>query len=641
MLAILGTVLLVGIAGSTSNRERQNVTNQSNEAVLARAKEALIGYAVQVSNGGDGYRMGGLPMPDILNTAGTAFQYDGDGSNDFRCLSTTATGFPAVSNGAKNPNKFCIGKFPWKQLGADFGIVEPHDPLGVVPWIAVSSNLLSQDVCLTVLNSETLSLTYSGFVCPTLPARPTSLPYPWFTVRDASGGVLSDRVAAVLIIPGAAIANEFRAQSRTAASPGGVKDYLDAIRLPLGCQLSCTTVIDNADLSGQFVSLTSSTRYPANAENASLRGLPISFNDIVAYITIDELMAAFQRRVLSEMRNSLVSYKATTGLAYPWAAQFSKPDAYTKFMSKPATYTGLLPFFPATTSPTPSSGYPAFPTEFSWSIENIGSASVTNCVPVSGGFIDTRDAVAFRQTIGGTATCTWKGTNDLSCDYTLPAPETTSVTFRKYNTAARCRNKNIVGLVGNQTENVAVTNLVFNAAATCSNPTISYLAGSATEYSTWSWGCAVVANQFDVVTAAYSIPGIGVSESSASFNGVGKKVGINKMRYQPQMPYWYYQNDWYLTGFYGVAAASAPANLSPCGVKPSITVDGVDGAAAAVILGGARFPNPPLLSTQSRPSNSLNDYLEDANLSASTNCTFSSVTASPSTTNDYVLKVSP
>jgi len=647
MLAVLGTVLLVGISGGVGGTEQRNAANVNSQIMLEQVKSSLMGYVIQVTDGGEGYRMGGFPTPDVLNTTGTTIQYDGIA--DTNCMSVTASGFPSIGHAAGDPDKRCIGKFPWKDFGLSFGTTDAHDPLGLVPWLAVSPNVLKWDECVTILNSELLGLTYAAFNCDPYPAKPATLPYPWFIVRDGNGSILSDRVAAVLIIPGAPIANELRSQARTSGAPGGPKDYLDPVRLPLGCQASCTMTIDNGDFSGQFVSLYYSARYPINSENIDLRNQAVPFNDVLIYITIDEVMAALETRVLAEMQAATVSYRMTNTVAFPWPAPFAQPTSFDQFLSQPSSASasfGLFPFLvkpEASAPPPPYPEYPSYLTEFDWNIRNTGTSN-TNCIEsLPGRFFDSHDALAIGSTRASGGSCVWKGTNDVSCRYESLAPEDKPIVFNRYSTLARCRSKTNPP-IDTEIIDVTISSVEIDVAPTCSNPTINYAPGSASQYGFWSWSCAVVGSQFGVTTGTYSITSKGITQSGVSIFGAGRSVSISRMRYQPIMPYWYYYNEWYRLGFLGAAPVNAPANLMPCGPGLQLTVDGVSGYGAVVVLAGSKFPNPPLASAQNRPdlgSAQISDYLEGANVSASTNCTLISSATNSGATNDRLFAIKP
>ncbi|MEQ1518754.1 MAG: hypothetical protein ABL931_19920, partial [Usitatibacteraceae bacterium] len=373
MLAIGGTILLVGLGAGLSNADRgASVQIGANDA-LAQAKLALTGYAMRETSGGAGYRLGNFPAPDSLANG----QYDGN-SDGSKCLSNSGSGLPPVTG--NNQNKRCLGKMPWRELALDYGRVEANDPLGGVPWLAISANLNVWDACLARLNSEVLNAVYSGFACP---AAAGTLPYPWLTGRNENGTVLSNRVAAVLILPGAPIATETRTQTRATAIPtqvsdGQASDYLDSIRLPLGCSASCSATYDNAGLNNEFIAVPLGTRYPANSEDVAKRNQFVAFNDVLLYITIDELIPLLERRVLSEMAAALrdVSGPAPKkNIGLPWAAPFVSPVGYANFNSQPLKLVGLFPFFVNTESATPLGGYPPYKSALVWTVTGFTNPS--------------------------------------------------------------------------------------------------------------------------------------------------------------------------------------------------------------------------------------------------------------------------
>ena len=384
MLAIGAVVFLNGVATSTiANRQLQQFIAGSD--TLQAAKQALIGYAVNPPASMLNIRPGMLPVPDSLANG----NYDGQA--DSQCLGNTVNGLPGV--GSTSTIKRCLGKIPWKDLGLDidFG-QETHDPLGKVPWLAISANLASYDACLAVLNSDiaNLSSPASASCSPgTWPyPQPVILPHPWLSVYDQNGSLLSDKVAAVLILPGPPLTTETHNQSRTSVNPGNPSDYLDNINLPLGCTSGCTTY-DNAGLNNKFVVIPPGTRYPSNAANTALQNQLVPFNDTLVYITIDELMYYFERRVIGEMSKAMRSFKTNivTGFtSYPWLQPLSASfvDSASLYSQINTTF-GAFPFLMEYVAG--SSNHPTYRTDFSWSVSgatettDIGG-TVATCVQV-------------------------------------------------------------------------------------------------------------------------------------------------------------------------------------------------------------------------------------------------------------------
>ena len=113
---------------------------------------------------------------------------------------------------------------------------------------------------------------------------------------------------------------------------------------------------------------------------------------------------------------------------------------------------------------------------------------------------------------------------------------------------------------------------------------------------------------------------------------------VTNMRYQPLMPYWFYQNEWYKTAFYAVS----PAKLSgaTCGSSTTLTVGGSAVDNGLVILAGSRLPNLPASPTQVRPSATITNYLEQVASTDFANCIFRKPgTTITSAFNDQLLTV--
>jgi len=427
---------LNGVGTALSGSQRQVAQAQAANDVLMAAKAALLGYVLQGTDGGSGYRLGNLPIPDILNKAGTQIKYDGygDGNGDVnaskKCLSNLPNGIPGVATDtlSRQPTQRCLGKFPWRDFSLDVGNPDTNDPTGQVPWLAISPNLNYWNQCLAALNSDTVNWAVSGGT--SCPATANTLPYPWMSVIDQYGKTVSN-VAAVLIMPGPPIETGSRTQSRLATYPN-VTDYLDAISLPLGCVSSCTGTYDNANLSNVFVQIPLGTKYPTNAENATLAAQPIKFNDVLVYITIDELMPYLERRVLSEMKSAITNFYSTVGIGkYPWMAPFTSPSNILAFKSTVNSTFGLFPF-----TVIPSGGTaPSVPTDFDWSIPSATLAK--KCVDIgSGQYVDSRQFLLSLYKAGTASganpTCAWQvnGPSAVTCDYTNSAPSSSTHALR-------------------------------------------------------------------------------------------------------------------------------------------------------------------------------------------------------------------
>lgn len=258
--------------------------DQATAHALAEARAALLGWSA-----GHPDRPGMLPYPDR----------NGDGNYD---------GNSDCPAGAVNANML-LGRLPVS--GQTAPCIPPLSGLGVKVtdgsgeglWYAVSRNLLYQP-------------SGGGYpaINPALPEVSTN----WLTVRDAFGNVLSDRVAAVILAPGAPL----RGQNRAGTAPAAA-NYLESATIG-------ATSYSNADFDGVFI--------------AAARG--DAFNDQVVYITADELITLAERRVARGAQQCLQSYASASAGKLPWAARLD-PAAVPDYAGDFGERFGRIPAAPA------------------------------------------------------------------------------------------------------------------------------------------------------------------------------------------------------------------------------------------------------------------------------------------------------
>lgn len=316
ILLLAGTTALFSVLdGNSAKIERdKNVA-----MVLAEAKVALIGFSIDAVNAGT--RPGDLIRPDSASEPVA----DYDGTADASCLdATNVNGLPLVG-GSSGVNMRCLGRLPWKDLGISIHSPTESDTNGSVPWYAVSANMVDP-TCLSILNSTILSLANAPPPAA-LDCSGATLPYPWLTVRDSNGNVVSNRVAAIIFYPGAVRGN----QSRSGATLAVADQYLDTLVVPAGCSAPCVPgSYSNADLDNDFIMAS------ASAPSA----LTSNFNDQLVYITIDELMDSVVKRAAGEARSVLIGYQSLNG-HYPYAAPLG--SAVNNFISSGTSAQGMLP----------------------------------------------------------------------------------------------------------------------------------------------------------------------------------------------------------------------------------------------------------------------------------------------------------
>jgi len=240
--------------------------------VLVEAKRTLeqlsLSFTPSVSNGRN--EIGRLPFPDNINDGA----YDGFAD----CLN--------YSSPLTNADLF-VGKFPWlgtqncsPSININRDLVDAN---GDRLWYAVSPYMVD-------------NINNAGFNSSYLIDSP-SLP-DWLSIYHHDGSLISNRVAFIIFSSGKAL----RGQSRLNTN---VRNFLDAYNVPgIG-------VVNNFDNDRVFV------KAPVTD----------TFNDILIYMTIDELMPKLEKRVLSEIKNLLISYQRSAATPfYPLPASLGNTD---------------------------------------------------------------------------------------------------------------------------------------------------------------------------------------------------------------------------------------------------------------------------------------------------------------------------
>jgi len=309
MLVILIMGVTTALVATLNKATLQTARNNKSAELLVKAKEVVMGYALNGT--GSSQRPGDMMRPDVLGESTPNY----DGSSD-GCLNIDnfPSGLPTAPIPAATKLR-CLGRLPWKDYGMSIESPSQSDPLGLMPWYAVSSNLFD---LATPINSELLNKADG-----------------WITVRDMNGNVISDRVVFVLIIPSTPLAT----QSRTTSPLAAANQYLDSITVPVGCAAPCVPgTYSNADMRDE--ANTGNNKFgfivgdehrwiddPA-ATGKKIEDTTYQFNDKLLYVTIDEMMPPIEKRLLREVKSCIDNYAASSANKYPWAAPISDTTNY-------------------------------------------------------------------------------------------------------------------------------------------------------------------------------------------------------------------------------------------------------------------------------------------------------------------------
>lgn len=545
VIVIMGitTVLTIALSKVSLQTERNNKSSD----MLAQSKEALIGYAV---NGGS--RPGDLPYQDrlvpsessVFNPAPTPTpDYDGD-----------QDGCPGLSG--------CLGRLPWLRLGMSISTPSENDPTGVMPWYAVSANMV--DPSGVAFNSDLL----------------TAAPHPWLTVRDMSGNVLSDRVAFIAFIPGPPINGQTRP-----ASPnlGGAGQYLEGITVDAGCTPPCVAGnYSNADANEDFI-IGEEHRWindPANP-GKQIEDPSYHFNDKLIYVTIDELMPLIEKRVGGEIKNLLNTYYSAWG-AFPFAANFNPLTS--NYIGQVGTLKGLLPIG----NLLPNSASLAWETSPAPHLYINGVDSAT-CYYSNGAVTNSR------------LRC-------LSSETTIPAGNTVTFTGKLYGVGQgfwrphninstsefRVRDKNSLSvLASSKFDNISITNTL-NADGSATITFFGIMKAGTVDDRTIE---RIEFRDIQRYTAP-TVPAWLFSQTSDSSPNCNPAVD--------------YCNDWHKVAYYSVAEEFAPGGDHTCTSSSCLTVSGqgINDKRSIVIMTSGELTS----LGQTHPQSTVVHYLEDENV---------------------------
>ncbi|MBL0122264.1 MAG: hypothetical protein IPP88_05860 [Betaproteobacteria bacterium] len=609
LTAIGAAALFVGIGANLARRTSQSATVDQQ---LQISRDALIGFAIGTFGGGA--RPGQMPRPDSLQNS----NYDGQA--DSGCLDgAAANGLPALTgNAAKSASLRCIGRLPWKKLGLQFDVDtvdnrDEFDVLGQMPWYAVSANLADPNLCLQYLNSGTVAQLPVSFVCPSL----TAPPFPWLKVCDESGRLINDRVAFVVFFPGAPIVTQGRTQSRTGTPRPQPVDFLDGIPVPAGwsalpANQRCTTY-DNAGLTNEFVVASTSA----------------TFNDRLAFVTIDELLSEVEKRVAVELREAIETFRKTRVVspslvgAYPWLVPITDPVVPSSNVAVPTTFSGFVPFHTAHTGQ-------GFLSELGWTLP-AGAIAVSPSPPnfscfgastcrlrtAAGGVIPNTvttaavDAITNYDLTAPVATCKWtnNANQEAKCGHTFMS--TTSPTYRLERLVSSIWT-NLGNVTGTQTRNVTVdfSSFVGAAGTSVAATTTSVFQRSVTKPPASTTGMLSIQDTFidSSGTMAAAIQ-VGFGETA----GFGTTT-VRRIRAYQAMPVWYFAEKWYEYSFAVLSSDVSPtlvgvncsANCLEAGPRKSL--DAIVAMTGAPLAGQNRNQASPPLAA----------FLEDVNATSLT-----------------------
>jgi hypothetical protein len=319
--SMAATMVIITLALQGFAAKADSVGEQT-DRVLLDAKRLVIDHLVNADLDGGTRRLGEFRLfADLPIAPGTGLDasepnYDGFAETTGCATSTWLPGQALVPVATSAADARCFGRLAWRSLG--LSLPEAGNDLDAwIPWMVVSPNLAASLACAPDLHPSVLGQPFLGHTCT------GPLPYPWISVVDERGNLISDRIAIALILPGTALPGQVR------SAAAGPAHYLDSVTVNGGCTAPCQAgTYNNANYSypNNTAAVLMQTRQTVvAAERKAIYQLPYNFNDRLITISVDELMAALERRAKREITQQLQAFRTARGY-FPFAAAINDPS---------------------------------------------------------------------------------------------------------------------------------------------------------------------------------------------------------------------------------------------------------------------------------------------------------------------------
>lgn len=315
-LTLVGLLITIFVVVLVNDLVRENTRRQQTSDALARAKEALVGFAVGVdlspvctqsvpNPDNDCVRPGDLPCPDLND----------DGVADSNCGDSTGTG---------NQQRR-LGRLPWKTLG----LPDLRDGDGERLWYAVSNNFKNTARTRCVIPGD------PGCLNSRTPGT--------ITLKDSGGTMIHDGgdpdppsgLVAVIIAPGRSLTRDGSGSPQDRSCSGGACTPVNnpenacaytgsPVNALLVAKCDPTNYLDRVDGGEDNANFTDGDTFngfisgPVFASNQ--REI---VNDAILAVKYEEIMPLLERRVAKEAMNCLTAYASASNGRFPWAADIA------------------------------------------------------------------------------------------------------------------------------------------------------------------------------------------------------------------------------------------------------------------------------------------------------------------------------
>jgi hypothetical protein len=380
----------------------------------------------------------------------------------------------------------------------------------------------------------------------------------WMSVYDKNGQLVSNRVAAIIFSPGPPISDQDRSGGKADAT-----NYLDTFDLQSGGGTKSNRTYSSANEDFYMGEDSRGVR-----SDNTVYQQPYYFNDKLVYITIDELMAAVEKRAAGEARRALQNYyqNSSAGINtkfFPYAAALGSSSNPNQCVE--GNLEGLLPTNTA-------SNYDCSCTSSRSCTCNFAAISAVSYTRTSSSY----------GTIGvaaPTGACTVGGASNRTCSCTgLGSCKSNSGAIR-----FTCDACGICTVLNNQAGSFTFTSTAGFSAATggCSN-------------SGGNISCS------GTTAGTFTLNSCADPALSTSVSG---------------LPAWFTSNGWHNYIYYAVSSNCTSSATNCTTATPQLTVGSKAGVRSLLIASGKPIIATPFASSKAstqltRPSCDVKDYLD-------------------------------
>lgn len=348
------------------------------------------------------------------------------------------------------------------------------------------------------------------------------------------------------------------------------------------------------------------------------------FNDRIITITRKDIMQAVEKRVLKYLNRELENYYTNNGNFYPWLSPFANPETST-FKSALNTYEGHLPFHYSNTNPsqnTESTVWNTFETELTIEWNSIANATINATGTVEIDCLINIDCgstgipVISSLSTATPVSCAWTDRLSLACESMVFSRTVDNYDYDGCNSGIRSLTRTYTIDFPSITVPDIVSADLNQPGIIVTSPTISNVRNRRLKFiDTVSTQTNAIQIQDSYTGCSTIEPNIGLGTLSFT-NSTTADITLSNIRYDldvdnGELEEWFVINEWHK--YIYIVYSNSSIDGTNCTVSTDcLSLQNENGVysntnkVVAIAMGEA-------LSSQTRPSANLADYLENEN----------------------------